>query len=247
VAAAGNDGDSVRVYPAACDHVLSVAATDFGNARADFSNWGPWVDVAAPGSSMWSTISQNYTFTDLDQLIYEFYFGWDGANPYMYGDGTSFSCPLTAGVCALVRARYPYLTPELVIRHMIATGDAVAYDHPIGPKVNAFRAVSSIPTAVAEKGVTPALALVAAAPNPAAGFAKIRYALPAGGWARLSLYDVGGRRVRVLVEGTLPAGSRIATWDGRDDRGARLPAGVYFARLESGAAIRRSKVVLLDP
>src|SRR5207249_1755460 len=95
VAAAGNDSDSVRVYPAGCNNVLAVATTDFDNTRAFFSNWGPWVDVAAPGSSMWSTICQNYTFTDLDQLIYIFFFGWDGVNPYMYGDGTSFACPLT--------------------------------------------------------------------------------------------------------------------------------------------------------
>jgi subtilisin family serine protease len=245
VAAAGNDGDSIRVYPAACDHVLSVGATGPDNARADFSNWGPWVDVAAPGSSMWSTISQNYTFTDLDQLIYEFFFGWDGLNPYMYGDGTSFACPLTAGICGLVRARYPYLTPQLVAQHVIATGDAVAYDHPIGPKVNAFRAVTGIPSAVGGPVVTPALALVAATPNPVAGFAKIRFVLPSAGWARLALYDVAGRRVRTLMEGTIPAGARVADWDGRDDKGAPLPAAVYFVRLESGGAVMRAKVVLL--
>jgi len=245
VAAAGNDGDSVRVYPAACDHVLAVAATDYSNVRADFSNWGPWVDVAAPGSSMWSTICQNYTFTDLDQLFYEFLFGWDGANPYMYGDGTSFACPLTAGICGLVRSRYPYLTPQLVMQHVIATGDAVAYDHPIGTKVNAFRAVTGIPAGVAEKIVPPALALAAAAPNPVAGFAKIRFVLPAEGWARLALYDVAGRRVCTLFEGAMPSGPHVADWDGRDDRGAALPAAVYFARLESVGAVIRAKVVLL--
>ena len=245
VAAAGNNGDSIRVYPAACDNVLSVAATDFSNARADFSCWGSWVDVAAPGSAMWSTISQNYTFTETDQIIYIFLFGWDGVNPYMYGDGTSFACPLTAGVCGLVRARYPYLTPQLVIQHVIATGDAVAYDHPIGAKVNAFRAVSGIPTAVAEDKHAPASALVAAAPNPIAGFAKIRFILPAEGWARLAIYDVAGRRVRTLAEGTFPAGPHVANWDGRNDRGAPLPAAVYFGRLESRGAVLRTKVVLL--
>jgi subtilisin family serine protease len=245
VAAAGNDGDSIRVYPAACDHVLSVGATDPDNARASFSNWGSWVDVAAPGSTMWSTICQNYTFTDLDQLFYMFLFGWDGANPYMYGDGTSFACPLVAGVCGLVRARYPYLTPQLVIQQIIATGDAVAYDQPVGVKVNAFNAVSATPTAVAVGERPPAPASVSVAPNPVPGSTAIHFDLPAEGHARLVLYDVAGRRVRTLAEGTLPSGPHIIRWDGRDDRGAPLPAAVYFARLESPGAVLKSKVVLL--
>ncbi len=247
VAAAGNDSDSIRVYPAACDHVLAVAATDFGNARADFSNWGPWVDVAAPGSSMWSTISQNYTFTDLDQIFYIFLFGWDGVNPYMYGDGTSFACPLTAGVCGLVRSRYPYLTPELVAQHVIATGDPVAYDHPVGPKLNAFRAVTGTPAAVAESGRSPALHRILAVPNPVMGSTQIRFALAEAGPTRLLLFDAAGRRVRTIQEEMLNAGPHVLTWDGRDDEGARLPSAVYFARLESGGVTLRTKVVLLDP
>ncbi len=246
VAAAGNDGLSDPVYPAACDHVLAVGATDFDNARASFSNWGPWVDVAAPGSSMWSTICQNYTFTDLDQLFYIVLFGWDGLNPYMYGDGTSFACPLTAGVCGLVRARYPYLTPQLVIQHVIATGDAVPYDEPVGVKVNAFRAVSAVPTAVALNELPPAPPSVRAVPNPVTGSAAIGFTLPTEGYARLVLYDVAGRRVRTLTEGRLAAGPHVVPWDGRNDRGMQLPAAVYFARLESRAAVRTTKIVLVD-
>jgi subtilisin family serine protease len=247
VAAAGNDGSSVKTYPAACDRVLAVAATDGANLRADFSNWGPWVDVAAPGASMWSTICRNYTFTDLDQLYYEFLFNWDGFNPYMYGDGTSFACPLTAGVCGLVRARFPSLTPELVMGQIVATGDAIAYDHPIGPKVNAQRAVTQTPTAVAVQAAAPALRRVAAVPNPLQGAGEIRFALPAASRARLTLYDASGRRVRTLVDGPLSAGSRAIAWDGTDDRGARVAAGVYFAQLNAGGAEVRSKVVLVRP
>lgn len=245
VAAAGNDGDSVRVYPAACEHVLAVAATDIDNARASFSNWGPWVDVAAPGSLMWSTISQNYTFTDLDQIFYIFLFGWDGVSPYMYGDGTSFACPLTAGVCGLVRARYPNLTPQLVIQQMIASGDPVPYDLPIGVKVNAASAVGAVPTSVAEDRLAPKVTM-AASPNPVAGSGSIRFVLPVGGWTRLVLYDVAGRPVRTLVDGPLSSGPHVAIWDGRNDRGTPLSASVYFARLEIGDSILKSKVVLID-
>jgi subtilisin family serine protease len=245
VAAAGNDGDSTRVYPAACDHVLAVGATDYSNARAEFSNWGPWVDVAAPGSAMWSTICQNYAFTDLDQLIYVFFFGWDGANPYMYGDGTSFACPLVAGICGLVRARFPSLTPELVIQHMITTGDAVAYDLPIGVKVNAFRAVTSVPTAVRLEARAPALSLSGAAPNPMAAAGAIRFSLLFPARARLTLFDASGRKVRALVDAELEAGPHAVRWDGRNDAGALVATGVYFVRLENGGSALHSKVILI--
>lgn len=246
VAAAGNSGSSVRTYPAACDNVLAVAATTAANERADFSNWGTWVDVAAPGEGMWSTICDNYTFSDLDQLYYEYLFLWDGFNPYMYGDGTSFACPLTAGVCGLVRARYPSLTPQQVIQHMIATGDVVAYDHPVGRKVNAFRAVSLTPTAVALDARAPGHARIAAAPNPMSGSGEIRFVIPEAGPVRLVLFDAAGRRVRTIVDGMLPAGAHFEPWDGRNDQGASLGTGIYFVRMESSGSVVTAKLAWIN-
>jgi len=246
VAAAGNDGNNVKVYPAACERVLAVGATNSQNARASFSSYGSWVDVAAPGESMWSSICQNYTFSDMDYLYYEFFFNWDTFNPYMEGDGTSFSCPLTAGVCGLVRHRFPSLTPLLVAQHVIATGDVVAYDHPIGVKVNAQRALTTIPTAVEDDpsaSRAPALVL-AAAPNPTGGVSSIRFVLPAQATTRLSIFDLSGRRVRTLVQGTMTPGPHVVPWDGRDERGAPLAAGIYFARLTSGASFLSKKIVI---
>jgi subtilisin family serine protease len=245
VAAAGNDGLSTPVYPAANDDVLAVAATDAANARAEFSNWGSYVDVAAPGAGMWSAICDNYVFTDLDQLIYIFFFGWDGANPYMGGDGTSFACPLVAGVAGLVRARFPSLTPGETAAHIVATGDAVVYDHPIGPRVNAFQAVSMGPVAADPRPRAWTTELAAPWPNPAPGACTFAFRLAAEGATRLALFDCAGRRVRELARGTMTAGPHIARWDGRDDRGRALPGGLYLARLESGGRALDRKVVLL--
>ena len=245
VAAAGNDGVDIPVYPAACDDVLAVAATTDANTRADFSNFGPWVDVAAPGSLMWSTICDNYTFTELDQIIYIYFFLWDGESPYMYGDGTSFACPLTAGVCGLVRARFPSLTPRQVAQHIVTTGDVVAYDQPIGPRVNAFAAVATAPVAVEFGRPLPGLGLEVDGPNPFSVACEIRFSLPAEGAARLAIYDVAGRRVRELAGGTLAAGPHRARWDGRDAQGRRLGGGVYVIRLESPAGASERKLVLL--
>src|SRR5262249_40588171 len=86
VAAAGNDSTDAAVYPAACNHVIAVGASDDTNARAFFSNFGTWVDVAAPGAAMWSSIATNYEVDIISQLFYILFFGWDGVNPYMSGD-----------------------------------------------------------------------------------------------------------------------------------------------------------------
>lgn len=56
VAAAGNDNSSSPLYPAALDSVISVAAVDQDKNRAGFSNYGPTIDLAAPGVSVYSTV-----------------------------------------------------------------------------------------------------------------------------------------------------------------------------------------------
>src|SRR5262249_22993482 len=114
VAAAGNDSTSTPSWPAACNGVIAVGATDENGARAEFSNYGSWVDVAAPGAAVWSSISQNYDVDFLSYIIYVFFFGYDGENPYMFADGTSFASPLVAGVCGLIRSQMPTLTPAQV-------------------------------------------------------------------------------------------------------------------------------------
>jgi subtilisin family serine protease len=246
VASAGNENSSVPVVPASLNGVLSVAATTQGNARSDFSNWGPWVDVAAPGELMWVPICRNYTLDEVSEIIYEFYFGYDGGRPYMYADGTSFSCPLTAGVCALVRAHFPTAQAVGVMNHVIQTGEAIVYDHPIGRKVNAYQAVAT-PLGVLDPPLAGgALALLGARPTPFTGATTLAFRLGATAHVRLGIVDAAGRRVRGLVDGTLPGGLRTAQWDGKDDAGRTAPAGIYFAVLEGEGARAVSRLVRLN-
>lgn len=60
VAAAGNEDTSRRSYPAAYGRAIAVAATTGGDRRAGFSNYGRWVDVAAPGTNIFSTVPGGY-------------------------------------------------------------------------------------------------------------------------------------------------------------------------------------------
>ncbi|MBZ0268584.1 hypothetical protein K8I85_10550, partial [bacterium] len=79
----------------------------------------------------------------------------------------------------------------------------------------------------------PSFALDAAAPNPFTGSTRIGFSLPVSGHMRIDLFDVAGRRVRGLFDGTAGAERGEVTWDGTNDAGRALPAGVYWARLQS--------------
>jgi len=87
------------------------------------------------------------------------------------------------------------------------------------------------------------LALCPSRPNPfggALGVTTLRLDLPQASVVRLGIYDVGGRLVRVLVDGRLEPGTHNVTWNGRDDADRPASAGVYFSVLEaSGTRIAR--------
>jgi flagellar hook capping protein FlgD len=92
------------------------------------------------------------------------------------------------------------------------------------------------------------LALDPAAPNPISSRARITFRLPGAAATttmRLAIHAVDGRQVRLLEAGAREAGPHTAIWDARDDRGRRLPAGLYFCVLEcNGQRLVRRVAVL---
>ncbi len=91
VASAGNSG-TLENYPDN-PYIIFAAATGSNNLRASFSSYGPFVDLAAPGSGILTTTT---------------------GGGYSSVSGTSFSAPITAGVAALIFAANPSLTPNQV-------------------------------------------------------------------------------------------------------------------------------------
>lgn len=91
------------------------------------------------------------------------------------------------------------------------------------------------------------LALLGNAPNPFNPATTIAFTIPSGGAPdhALNIYDPRGRLVRQLSRGALSAGRHEATWDGRDDHGAALSAGVYLYRLEADGRKLSGKMVLV--
>ncbi|WP_432876208.1 S8 family serine peptidase [Kribbella sp. CA-245084] len=104
VVAAGNSGTDELQYPAAYPEVIAVAATNAGGVLTDFSSYGDWVDVAAPGWNILSTGPR-----DLTPPQYA---------PYWYCTGTSCSAPIVTGIAALVKNKWPTFTPAQVAQRL---------------------------------------------------------------------------------------------------------------------------------
>src|SRR5207237_910568 len=112
---------------------------------------------------------------------------------------------------------------------IVSTGDPVSYDQPVGPLVNAYRALTLSPAA-APAAAPDELAFVAT-PNPARGACALAFSLARAGHVTVAIEDVAGRRVRTLASGPLPAGRHELRWSGDGADGRPVAPGVYFARL----------------
>jgi flagellar hook assembly protein FlgD len=70
--------------------------------------------------------------------------------------------------------------------------------------------------------------------------------LPLRAQTTLALVDVSGRTVRRLHDQDLPAGETLLSWDGRDDGGREVPAGVYLVKVTKTAGATTGRVVLAN-
>ncbi len=104
VAGAGNNGDRIDTdpatadpafYPACFDGVLGVGAVNEDGTKAEFSNFGPCVDLVAPGVSVLTTYDKNDPY-EVGGVTYR--------PQYTYVQGTSFAAPQVAGAAALLKA-----------------------------------------------------------------------------------------------------------------------------------------------
>jgi len=128
VAAAGNRRTDIKHYPAAYDEVIAVTATDQDDDPASFTNFGNWVEVAAPGVKIYSTV-------------------WDDS--YANMSGTSMSAPHVSGVAALIWSQFPSMTRDQVWAQLQYTAEDLGdpgFDVYYGfGRINARRAVEQAP------------------------------------------------------------------------------------------------------
>lgn len=121
VAAAGNSGNTRALYPAYYSQVIAVGATTASDVKASYSNYGSWVDVAAPGSSILSTYHGGYA----------------------YLTGTSMATPFVSGVAALIKSQHPQWSNAAIRNKLEASTDTISGTGTYWQygRVNACRAV----------------------------------------------------------------------------------------------------------
>lgn len=235
VAAAGNNSSSAAFYPAAYPGVLSVAATDQYDALYSYSDYGSWVDVAAPGSN---------------------YSTWPSGNVYLFG-GTSSATPVVAGLAGLLWSASPSLTETGITNVLMSTADPLKTGVVGGGRVNAASAMAAVTGTPATTSPSPspsATGSVSPSPSPSPSVSSTPTPAPTqpaptatttsfggnvtGTWSKsLALTTSGGATSATVTGNSAPvsvsivdaSGTTVATATGGSgiSVSATLPAGSF--------------------
>jgi hypothetical protein len=84
-----------------------------------------------------------------------------------------------------------------------------------------------------------------AQPNPFNGMVRVVVTMKEAGELQVGIYDVSGRRKRIVTDGGREAGSYEFVWDGKDASGSEMASGVYFVRMRTSGMSRTIKLMLV--
>ena len=245
-AGAGGPGCGTIVYPPEVyDESYTAGSTSTGDIIAPFTGRGPVVseqgtlikpDCSAPGVDVLSCVL---------------------GGGYEYWSGTAAAVAHVAGVMALAVTANPTLggNPDAIEACLNATalplmssqcGDGGAVPNNVYGHGRVDAEAACAHTTAVLPGVTAGVRLLPNVPNPFNPRTNLVYELDRNAAVDLRIYDASGRLVRVLVADLeQAAGRHEVTWDGRDDRGIDVAAGVYLSQLRAGSDMVAGRLVLL--
>jgi hypothetical protein len=187
----------------------------------------------------WTSIASNLPEVPINGMTV------DPANPQLLFVGTDLGAYYSDNGGGL----WNYLSPDLPL--------VPVYDLAIHPTARYLAigthgrsmyklALSSLLAVDPRPGTEAGATLLQNSPNPFSAQTSIGFTLARPGRVHLGVYDVAGRRIRVLLEGERGAGRHDVAWDGRDDAGRAVRAGSYRYRLElaDGKSLTRGTVVV---
>ncbi len=215
--------------PADGDSVFTIGAVTSSGTRSTFSSVGPTVDgrtkpdLMAMGSSVY--MASAYSTTD-----------------YSYANGTSFSCPLVAGVCALILEIKPDLVPMEVLQILRTNASqSLNPDNLYGwGIVNALEAFNNLPSSIKEENLLEDYYVLSNYPNPFNPNTKIVFSVPKDEKIRITLHDMLGREIKTLFNEFSEAGIQELTLNGSD-----LASGVYLIRMVTESIQKSHKISLI--
>jgi len=250
IASTGNEGIRGQSYPASYPYVVGVGATDNADRRSSFSNYGPMVDLVAPGGNCALLAS-----TDILSL------GIANSKAEVIACGTSASAPFVSGLAAVLLGLNPSWTNEEVVRTMESSADPLGgsgWNENTGyGRINMFRALNGTNNQAPTDSIS-----AYNYPNP---FSPVR-ALPGQPNARSTSFVVRNLNRRALaveiadLQGNILWTKKYSAneaagmdfyfnsqlrWDGRDSAGRVVPNGIYFATVKAGSVHTVVKVAVI--
>ena len=165
---------------------------------------------------------------------------------YTSGSGTSFSCPMTAGVVAQLLSSNHNLTVDQVRTALFTTADSTNTPNRFRGYgiINSFNAIKKARTltGVSDPSTIPVeFNLAQNFPNPFNPQTTINYQLAKEGFVRINIYDITGKNVQTLLNNQSTAGSFNITWNA-----SSFATGIYFYTLEvNGVNVDTKKMMLI--
>ncbi len=233
---AGNEGfnadHNTIIAPADGDSVIAVGAVDSKGIRASFSSVGNTADGRTKPDIMAMGVGVACAWNKDD-------------NSTAFVDGTSLSCPLAAGAGAIILSANPNLTPMQIREalRMTASNNSSPNREMGWGIIDVIKAMNYLQIAtgnVNKKNIPESFKLYQNYPNPFNPNTKIKFNIEKESNVELSLFNVLGERVGILVNQTFSEGEHeyILKGDG-------LSSGIYFVRLQSGENVSEIKIDLL--
>ena len=227
--AAGNEDIDIDPISQQCD-VLSVGAFGPDGRKAYYSNYGDWVDIAAPGGNAYISGGMIYSLV--------------GGNKYEYLQGTSMACPQASGVAALVISAEGgpgFTNTQLVAKLLKSTPSVDIAATGIGHKIDAAGAI-----AYASSNKPPVIAVADGAVREFRAWQTVDVPLvvsdPDGDAVTVTVEGSGAEEVLCLEDGSfilritgaaVPAGNYVATLTATDEPGDQASADFAYTILEN--------------
>ncbi|CAH0345139.1 S8 family serine peptidase [Bacillus sp. CECT 9360] len=225
VAAAGNERTFQPSYPAALSQTIGVSATDENDRITYYSNYGKYIDFAAPGNNIYSTITKS---------------------TYQYMSGTSMAAPMVTGVSALILSKNPFLSSSQVIdilkKSSLDLGN-IGKDTLYGyGRIDAAKSLSNTPLPLSPIEVESTTFTMN-------GTTKLPISFHATSGGSVSLEVLNSKNAvvkRLIPKKSWTGGNITSEWDGKLDNGTYASSGTYklVARISnSKTALTQSKPI----
>jgi flagellar hook assembly protein FlgD len=206
IAAAGNDNIDKKTYPAAYNGVLGISATNEFDKSAFFSNYGTYVDFAAPGEDIYSTIAYGR---------------------YGYMSGTSMAAPVATGTVALMMSKNPFLS-NLEVSQILkkSTRDLyqVGWDDSTGfGRIDVSKSIENTPSALSNITLSSKAFTMNGSNKLSATFKAHKNT-----FVTVFIKDGTGKIIRTLNKNLKSTGSQMeVVWNGKNDQGIYVNSGNY--------------------